>query len=180
MKNIQTTNYKLQTTSEGFTLVELVLWLGLVVIILASIATFVSNALEARVKNQTIAEVNSQARQIIQLIGQTVRNAEGIVAPSIGSSSSSLTLNMVDPILDPTVFDLNNGVIRIAEGVGATPVELTNSRITVTNLTFTNLSRALTPGTVRIEFTIVHNNPGTRQEFEYTEDFTTSATVRPN
>src|SRR3990167_1911975 len=90
----------------GFTLIELLLYTSLlgIIVLLASIAT--ATLLEARVKNQTIAEVEQQGLQVAQFIGQIARNAEAITSPGVGASAAALTLDVVTPAKDPTVFDL--------------------------------------------------------------------------
>lgn len=161
----------------GFTLVELLLYLGLSAIMILVIAIFFGTVLEARVQNQVIAEVEQQGAAALQRITQTIRNADNITLPAIGGSASSLTLDMVPVAVDPTVFDLSGGVIRITEGAGST-VALTNARITASALTFQNLSRASTPGTIRIQFILTHVNPSSRQEYTYARTFYGSASLR--
>ncbi len=167
---------KLQTHS-GFTLVELLLYVSITAIILLATSGFLFMLLEARIKNQTIAEVEQQGLQVMQLITQTARNAEAVTSPAVGTSASSLTLDVVTVVSDPTVFDLASGVIRITEGAGSA-VALTNSRVTASALTFQNLSRPSTPGTVRISFTLTHVNPTGRNEYNFSKTFYASATLR--
>ena len=169
-------SYKLQA-SAGFTLIELLLYVGIASIILLVTSLFLSTLLQSRIKNQTIAEVEQQGLQVMQFITQTARNAEAITSPATGVSASSLTLDVITVANDPAIFDLSGGVIRITEGVGSA-VPLTNSRVTVSALTFQNLSRATTPGTIRIQFTINHINPEGRNEYNFTKTFTGSATLR--
>lgn len=161
----------------GFTLIELLLYVAISSVMLLAISFFLQTLLESRIKNQTIAEVEQQGLQAMQIITQTARNAEAITFPITSTSASSLTLDVLSITNDPTVFDLSNNKIRITEGVSS-PVELTNSRVTVSGLTFQNLSRAVTPGTIRIQFTITHVNPAGRNEYSFTKTFTGSATLR--
>lgn len=162
---------------KGFTLVELLLYLGLSAIMILVIATFFQTMLSARAQNQVIAEVEQQGAQVIQRITQTIRNADNITSPAIGASAASLTLDMAPVGVDPTVFDLSSGVARVTEGAGS-PVALTNTRVTVSGLTFQNLSRASTPGTVRVIFILTHVNPSSRQEYNYARTFYGSASLR--
>lgn len=162
---------------KGFTLIELLLYISITSILLLSISVFLSLLLESRIKNQTIAEVDQQGIQVMQLISQTVRNAEAVTSPTVGTSASALTLDVVTAASDPTIFDLSSGAIRMTEGAGAA-TELTNSRVMASALTFQNLSRASTPGTVRIQFTLTYVNPSGRNEYNFTKTFISSATLR--
>src|SRR3989338_5710404 len=104
--------YKLQTKS-GFTLIELLLYVAISSVMLLITSLFLQTLLQSRIKNQTIAEVEQQGLHIMQLITQTVRNAEAITAPAPSASAASLTLDVIPAANDPTVFDLADGAIRI-------------------------------------------------------------------
>lgn len=162
---------------KGFTLIELLLYVSIIGVVILSIAGFLFLLMQSRAKNQTIAEVEQQGIQVMQIITQTGRNAEVITSPAVGTSSASLALDVITVVNDPTIFDLANGVIRIKEGTGSA-VSLTNSRVTASGLTFQNLSRASTPGTVRIQFTLTHINPSGRNEYDFSKTFYGTATVR--
>lgn len=166
-----------QKKSSGFTLIELLLYVSIIGAAVLSIAGFLSLLMQSRVKNQTISEVEQQGIQVMQIITQTGRNAEAINSPSQGASASSLSLDVVTVANDPTVFDLSSGAIRIKEGVSSA-VPLTNSRVTASDLTFQNLSRTGTPGTIRIQFTLTHVNPSVRNEYDFSKTFYETATLR--
>jgi Tfp pilus assembly protein PilW len=174
MKNLQAARYNL---TMGFTLIELLLYVGISSIILLITSLFLFTLLQSRIKNQTIAEVEQQGLQVLQIITQTARNAEAITSPLPGVSAASLTLDVITAASDPTIFDLSSGAIRIQEGAGAA-VPLTNSRVTASALNFQNLSRASTPGTIRISFTLTHVNPEGRNEYSFTKTFYASASLR--
>lgn len=160
----------------GFTLVELILYVALTSLILFSVSTFLSSTMESRVKNQTIAEINQQGIQVMQIITQAIRNADSIISPGIGTQAGSLTLGTYTPSLNPTLFDVASDAIRIEEGTGATL--LTNNRVIASGFTVKNLSRAITPGTIQIQFTLSYLNTVGRNEFNYSKTFTGSATLR--
>ncbi len=137
---------------KGFTLIELLLYVSILGAVILSITGFLFILLQSRVKNQTISEVEQQGIHVMQIITQTGRTA----------SSINFT----------TAFDLSGGTIR------ENAIALTNSRVVASALTFTNLSRANTPGTVRIQFTLTHTNPSGRNEYDYNKTFYGTATVR--
>ena len=166
-----------QKYNNGFTLLELLLYISISSIILLVTSLFLSTLLEGRVKNQTIAEVEQQGVQVMQIITQTLRNADTINSPSIGLNSSSLSVNTIVGSNNPTIFDLSGGVIRIKEGTGNV-VPLTNSKITVSSLSFFNLSRVGTPGVIRVQFNLSFVNNSGRNEYSFSKTFTGSASLR--
>ncbi len=163
----------------GFTLVELLLYAAMLSIIIFSVGIFLNLTLQSRTKNQVIAEVEQQGILAMQRMMQVVRNSNLINSPATGASGSTLSVNMPQAALSPTVFALSGGAVTITEGTGAT-VSLTNNLVSVTGLTFTNVSRASTPGTVRVQFTITYINNSGRNEYDYSKTFDSDASLRDN
>ena len=147
------------------------------ILVISATSSFMALLLEVRVKNTVIAEVEQQGDQIVQQITQVIRNAEGITAPAVGASASSLTLDVITSGDDPTVFDLSVGQVRVTEGV-ATSVNLNSSRLVVTNLVFNNNSFLDTPGIVTFSFDADYYNPSDLREFNYSATFNGSAALR--
>ena len=166
------------TSRKGFSLLEMLLYVSICSVLLLSLSLASTFLLSSRVKNQSIADVHQQGSQVIQLITQTIRNAKSIDIPSVGATSSALTVTVVDQLLSPTVFDISNGVLEIKEGSGPN-VLLTNSHVTVSSLLFQNISSTSSlDRTVQVSFTIDYKNPSGRNEYSFTKSFTGSATLR--
>jgi Tfp pilus assembly protein PilW len=162
---------------DGFTLVELLLYAALSALFLTALSIFFALLLESRAKDEAISEVDQQGLQILQIVRQTVRNAEAINSPAPGVSGSTLSLDVLASPNDPTIFNESSGIFTIAEGAGS-PIALNNNRVTISNLLFQNLSRPSTPGTVRIQFTLSYQNPSNRNEFRYQKTFFGGTTLR--
>jgi Tfp pilus assembly protein PilW len=169
--------FSVKNNKHGFTLVEMVLYLAIFTGILLTASSIFNTAMQSRVKSQTIAEVEQQGAQVVQLMTQTIRNATAINSPSTGASASSLSINVVTGANSPSIFDLSAGQLRIKEGV-ATAVPLTNSRIVISSLIFYNLTRASTKGIISFQFTLSHVNPSNLQEYGYSKTFYGSASLR--
>lgn len=163
---------------QGFTLVEMVLYVSICAALLLSVSIFLSFILSARIRNQAVTEVNQQGLRAMNLITQTIRNGRSVQNPGIGATSSSLSLTTSNPLLNPTVFDVSSSTLRITEG-SKSAVPLTNSRTQVSGLTFENISSASgTEKIIRISFTIDYNNNTGRVEYTFSKPFTGSATLR--
>lgn len=158
-------------------LIELLLYMAVFSMIVLVISSFLFSILRSQTKNQTIAEVEQQGVLAMERITQLIRNAEGINSPSIGESDSEISIDMSEAGLDPTIINLSGDTLYMKEGAGS-PIELTNSNIIVTDLTFFNLSRSDAPGNIRIEFTISHVNPEGRNEYEFEKTFAASTSLR--
>jgi prepilin-type N-terminal cleavage/methylation domain-containing protein len=163
----------------GYTLIELLLYVAMIGILLSAVTAFFGMAADARIKSQSINEVNQQGTFAMDYMVQTIRNATSITAPATGTSSTNgLTVVVPTGSLSPTVFSLSSGVLQVKEGAGAL-VPLTSNDVQVTSLTVTNLTRSGTSGILQIAFTIARVNTSGRNEYDYQKTFTTSVAVRP-
>ncbi|OGY92189.1 MAG: hypothetical protein A3B31_00695 [Candidatus Komeilibacteria bacterium RIFCSPLOWO2_01_FULL_53_11] len=163
--------------SSGFTLIELIIYVAITTILVSLITLFLASLQEARIKSETVAEVEQQGLQVLQRMTHAIRNAQTITSPSVGSSGASLVLDVIAAAADPTVFDESGGAIRITEGAGSA-VPLTNDYVTMSALTFSNRTAAGTPGLVQVIFTITRLNIVGRNEYAYTRTFGTSVSLR--
>jgi len=169
-------NMKRASLQAGFTLIELLLYVAIVGALLLSVTGFYSVALDARVKNQAVSEVNQQGAYVMDEITQTIRNATSITLPIAAGSGSTLTLVVPTATLSPTTFSLSGTTLQIAQGTG-TAVALTNSRVQVSNLVFKNLTRSGTNGIVQVSYTVAYANTAGRNTFTYQQNFISSAEV---
>ena len=142
------------------------------------VSGFLVLLLQSRVKHEAMIEVESQGMQAMHTITQSIRNADVLLSPVPASNSTSLSLDMENSDLDPTVFDVSANSLRVSEGAGS-PIALTNSRVAVSGLQFDNLSKNGTPGTIRVQLTLSHvGDPEGRQEYAFTKTFFGSASLR--
>jgi len=160
---------------KGFTLIEVLLYVSIGGILIFLLANLIFMTMESRVKGQVINEVDGQGIQVMQLITQTIRNADSITSPTIGASGSSLSLNVTGA--NPTIFLLSGNKIVISESGGAN-VDLTSSRIIASNVIFYNVSRPATSGSIKIQFTLTHVNNTGRNEYNYSKTFYGTASLR--
>jgi hypothetical protein len=145
--------------------------------LLVSLATFFGISVEARTKAQTITDVDQQGAAAMDYMQQILRDASAITSPASGASANSLTVTVPTASLSPTIFNLNSTTLQVKEGT-ANAISLTNSRVRITSLTFTNLSRSGTDGAVRISFTLERINNSGRNEYDYSKTFTTTVALR--
>ena len=170
------------SNSTGFTLIELIIYIALVSIFIGGAVLFAWDIIYGRVKSGVQREVSQNLRLASKRIVHEIRNASGV--NSVGTSTVSLVMD--EAARNPTVFDVASGRLRIGYGSSGAcpttaPCTLTSNEVTVTNLTFTDLSTA-GGESVNIQFTITidSNNPSGRQEWEKSQTYTTSVELRSN
>lgn len=168
--------------NKGYTLIELILYVALISVFVSGAVYFAWDIIYGRVKSGVQQEVTQNLRHASGRIIYEIRNAQGV--NSIGPSLISLA--MTDSARNPTAFDVYDGRLRIGFGSGGScpttsPCTLTSDEVTVTNLTFTDLSSS-GGESVNVQFTITleSNNPSGRQEWEKTQTYSTSVELRSN
>jgi len=163
---------------KGYTLIELLLYVVIIGMILVPLTLFFGMSSEARVKAQSISEVEDQGTAAMDYITQTIRNSYSITTPAAAASGASLTLVVPTTALSPTVFSLSGTALQVKEGASGSNVALTSGDVQMSNLTFKNLTRSGTSGIVQVSFTLTRtNNSGGRNEFDYSKTFTSSAEI---
>ena len=162
---------------QGFTLLEILLYTASATALLLAVSIMLSVMLETRIKTENLNELNWQGTAVMQSMTQALRNATGINQPTLGNHDTSLSVKIADAGKDPTVFDLTGGVLYIKEG-SSTKVALSNSRFQASNLQFINLGNTSTTAAVRIEFTLACNNSSGRTEFDCSQTFVGSGSLR--
>ena len=164
-----------QLQRAGFTLIELTLYIAIFSVVIGAIVGLGIAATAQRVKSQVMADVTYQGEAIMAAMTQSVRDASSVTTPTLGQSSSSLTLVTPYVATTPTVYDASSdGVrtrLRIREGAAQTANFLTNSHVTISNLTFVNNGLTGTSGSISISFTLTYQNPTGRDEYSYSKNF---------
>ncbi|MBI5037935.1 MAG: prepilin-type N-terminal cleavage/methylation domain-containing protein [Candidatus Kerfeldbacteria bacterium] len=168
--------YHINAEQKGFTLMEILIYLAISGIIIAGVSTLLYVMLGARVKQQTINEVEQQGAFMMRYITQAVRNADAITEPASGAAVN-LTLNMYDLTDDPMVISLTGNTLSVSRA-GEPAIALHSDRVEIANVAFTNVSYAGTPGALSITYTVRSVNPSGRQEYSYEKTFYGSATIR--
>lgn len=167
----------LSKKQKGFTLIEMLLYLTITVSVLFTATMLFPTMISSRIKNQVTIEVEQQGAFVLNTISRTVRMGDGINFPAPGAQGDSLSVLVGDIAKNPTTFSVNNGTFLVREGSGDN-IPLTNSRVEMSNVVFQNLTQGGGREIVRIEFTLSSYNPENQIEYEYSQNFYTSVTVR--
>ncbi len=166
-------NYK----NKGTTLVETIIYVAIFSMIITAFVSFSSSMTSTRLNNQNVLEVNDQGIKAMKIITQTIRNSSQVNSPTIGNTASNLSLVTYTPANNPTVFSVTSGVLYITEG-GGSQIALTNNKVVVSNLTFSNLSRPSTSDIVKISFTLASTSTASSPGGTYSFSFNGSAELR--
>lgn len=162
--------------NNGISLIETVIYIAIFSMIVMTFVSFSSSMTTSRLHNQMALEINGQGSKAIKTITQIIRNADVVNSPTIGNNASSLSLVMHQPEVSPTVFYSSDGILYITEGLGL-DIALTNNKVIVSNLLFSNLARPGTSDIIKVNFTLTSAiSGGLGGSYNYT--FNGSAQIR--
>lgn len=165
--------------AKGFTLIEFILYFGLIVLVIGAITSFAIDIARTRTKTLVIAEVEQNMRFGLQRVSSAVRQATklNVGASTLDSDNGVLSLDMITASNTPTVFDLSGGALRIKEGSSsATP--LTSSLVNVTKLRFSKDTLTGNSAAVTTEITVGWNGTSGDNTFTYVTTASGTAVIR--
>jgi Tfp pilus assembly protein PilW len=161
----------------GFSLVETLIYIVIFTMFITAVVSFESSMTASRMHNQKVLEVNDQGAKAMKIITQAIRNANQVNSPTIGNTDLNLSLATSLPTTNPTVFGENGGVLYITEGTND-PIALTNNKIVISDLLFSNYSRPDTSDIIKISFKVTSNSASTSPGGVYSFTFNGSANLR--
>ena len=166
----------IKKNKKALTLIELIIYLGIVAGLLIVASAFTWSIIKGSVKAACRREIQQNGRLVMEKISREIKAASGINSPAVGESSDLLSLTMSDIDLNPTVFELSDNKVILIQG-GDGPYLLTTDQVLVSHLEFTNLSYGDTPGTIRVELTLDYNNPGAQTEYQASIDLISTVSL---
>jgi type II secretory pathway pseudopilin PulG len=164
-------------TQRGTTLIEMIIYIGIVAVLLLGVGGVSLAAMESKTKTRAMSDVLSGGGGALAAIIRHTEGSAAIVAPTPGATSSTLTLIPRTPGAPSTQITLANGAITFNDGVGA-PLLLTPNEIAIDTLVFTGLGAGSTSTGVMITFHAMASSTGVWNSFQYDDTFTTSVLIR--
>ncbi|MBI3341886.1 hypothetical protein HY024_02080 [Candidatus Curtissbacteria bacterium] len=152
----------------GFTLIEMLLYMGLSAIFLVSITQIFVLIAGIRLDSESTSGVQMDGQYLLSRVAYDVSRSGSITAPLAGQSGTTLTTNLFT-----YTYDLSSGNLQITEAGNTDNLNSTNSK--VSNLTFTHLDPA-PKDTVQVKFTLT--SVGTSQKGPETRTFQTTVGLK--
>jgi type II secretory pathway pseudopilin PulG len=158
-----------------FTLIELLIYISIFSLILVFLLGFFWDTIFSKIRGDVFQEIQEQGYFAIFKIQREIKRAKSVNFPFQGNSGNYLSLDMPDPDTNRTVFDLQDGKLRITQGTNLSYF-LTSDSVKVDDLSFSNLSFSNTPGIIKIEIRISSLNPF----YQNSITFKSSCALLPN
>lgn len=145
----------------GFTLVEMLVYFGVLSVFLFVLTSMFTNILDMQLDSQADSDVDSDARFIYARLAYDISRSDSIVTPAtIGSSSSALTLSIQGT---PVTYSVQNGVLQAQTATQTTA--LNGFDTSTQSVSFTHVGNSGGKNGVQFDITIASN---TRKQSGYT------------
>ncbi len=130
-----------QKLRRGFSLIELILFLGILTILSGTIIGLLTSTQDARIRQRSVASLEQNGANVLYTLTRRVRRAEAILDPPVQHSGAILALQMASASEYPTIFARNgSGNLQFVQ---ATSLDLLLEQgITIQNMSFWNTSNA--------------------------------------
>lgn len=154
MHHKNSSKFKVQSSkfTRGFTLVELLIYIGMISILFTVFTQIFGYILDAQLESEATSSVQQDGRFILSRLAYDIRRANSIVVPgALGGQSTSLQLTIGGVSY---TYNLNSGNLELTNNLGTNTI---NSGDTiVSNLNFTRLGNSgpNTKNTIQVEYTV--------------------------
>lgn len=157
----------------GYSLIELVITVGLTSILVITITSIAMTSLIGSTRIRNLVKTRQSGDSAITQIQSKIRNAKEISS----CDSAANTITLVNPDNETTTYDLevNNEVGMIASNAG---VYITGQESTVTSFDIECLPSDTEPSLVNVKFSITSTNTGSRSHETPIIPFATSVYLR--
>lgn len=163
---------RLLTNQKGFTIVELLVYMGLFSIMIGLLLQIFLTTLESQRESNANSEADENGRFILSRFIYDISRATSVASPSAGTTGSVLVLNIGDN--NTYRLDTNNNLQLV--NTNGTDV-LNGYDTSISNLSFQYIGTSTTSGTIKLTYTV---NSKTKRAGIGTDSkiFTTSVGLR--
>lgn len=122
---------------KGFTLLEMVIYSGLLALLLSSVVTILYQIAGSHARSRERTEVENEANFLMQKIEWTMSGAQTIAVPAVNTTGTSLSINKFN---DPNtyLFSLASGTLSFTRGTSTARI-LNSSHVSVVQALFNHL-----------------------------------------
>ena len=157
--------------NQGFTIIELILYMGLFSILIGILTNVFVSILNNQLNSETVASTDENGRYILQRLNYDINRSQTIVTPSSpGTQTNNLQLTINNINYSYSLDATGNFQIKdITDNLG--PYNLNDYDATVSAVTFKRIGSAGGENTLQVNFTVVSN---TKDNTEQSKSFSTT------
>ncbi len=165
---------KIKNCPRGFTLIEILIFMGIFSILILSMFQLLTSILDVQLESQSTSSVSQDGRYILNRLTYDIKKATIVTSPTLGSQGQSLLIS--DGVTNYT-YNLSDGNLVLNNSATGTTDQLNSVNTSVSNLNFLTLSDTNAENkTVTVSFTV--NSKTIRREGINTKNFSTTIGTR--
>lgn len=164
----------------GFTLIEVLIYIGVLGIILTAIFSLLIVSNRSNIKAKVMRETLEDARRAMDIMVREIKEAKSVYTPTTSSSQLSLeTFNYLPADEETTFVDffLCGSSLCLKKESSLDPIAITKDNTKVNRLVFTRIVSGDSES-VQIELEMKYKNPSNRPEYQATVNLTSTASLR--
>lgn len=147
----------MKKNNSGFTIVELLMFMGLITILLGLLTSIFLTAIDVQLSSQATSSVEQDGQYLLTRLTYDIHRAASVVSPALGETADSLALT-VDG--DTYTYALAGGRLQLTSAAGTHA--LTNIDTSLSGLQFTRVGSASGKHTLQIQFTVTGTGTSTQ------------------
>jgi len=144
---------KKNISSKGFTLIELVLYMGILMILIGILSSIFTSIVDVQLESTATSSVNQDGRYLLSKLLYDVRSASSITSPpNPGDTASTMQITSNSIIYTYSLDSSNN--LQVVNGSTSETIILNGYDTSVSDLTFTRIGSGDSNDTVRVSYTL--------------------------
>jgi len=175
---------KVQSFNKGFTLIEMVIYIAIVTVVVGIVVMFGFAAIRTGAKVKTNAEVLDNSRRAMETIIYEIKKSRSVYTPTSAFDTDPGQLSLEQATTTPVdetatfvdFFKCGDSLCLRREG--SNPMNLTNDRVKVIGLVFTQLSNSSSRPSVQIRLRLESVNASLVPDYSSSIDLTSTAILR--
>ena len=134
---------------KGFSIIEMILYAGLLVLFLGVLSNLFLSSLDIKTESEATSYLGQDARLVLSRLNYDIKRADSITAPALGTSSTSLILN-IDGV--SYTYALSGEKIVLTNNLGS--ANLNGSETGVAKINFERIGNVGGKNSIKMSFTM--------------------------
>jgi hypothetical protein len=138
--------------SQGFTLIELVIYMGMLVLLLSVLSSIFSAIVDVQLNSTSLSSVDQDGNYLLAKFTHDVASSSAILVPANPGNQTStmqLTINSIN-----YTYSLSNSNLQIVNNSNNQTDVLNSYNTSVSGLTFTRIGSGGNSDTVQVSYTV--------------------------
>jgi Tfp pilus assembly protein PilV len=133
----------------GFTIVELLIYMGLMAIFITVLLGIFTAALKTKLTTQSTSNISQDSRYILSKLSYDINNADSVTSPILGATNDSLQIVTSGSV---STYAINGGnLVKTADGVSA---NLNGMDTQLDSISFKNIGNPGGKPTIQVIYTV--------------------------